>query len=112
VTHEVGGIYKEDMVLSTILFQACPNHSLGLPVVGKEYIYMELKRDPWRREGREKAHTPPEFHLFFGQSVMGGLPYTFHSSLSGHYFIPLFRGWPRGSPTWDSWSYLAKAPGL
>ena len=84
MTHEVGGIYKEDMVLSTILFQACPNHSLGLPVVGKEYIYMELKRDPWRREGREKAHTLPEFHLFSGQSGMGGLLSTFHSFPGGH----------------------------
>ena len=22
---------------------------------------------------------------------------------------PLFRGWPRGSPTWEPWSYFAKA---
>jgi hypothetical protein len=25
---------------------------------------------------------------------------------------PLFRGWPRGSPTWESQSYFAKATGV
>jgi hypothetical protein len=25
---------------------------------------------------------------------------------------PLFKGWLRGNPTWEPWSYFAKAPGL
>ena len=35
--------------------------------------------------------------------------YPIHSSLGGHSSIPLFRGWPRGSPTWEPQSYFAKA---
>jgi hypothetical protein len=62
--------------------------------------------------GKGGAHIPPEFSLSSGLSGMGELPYTFHSALGGHSSIPFFRGWPRGSPTWDSWSYLAKTPGL
>jgi hypothetical protein len=37
--------------------------------------------------------------------------YPIHLSLSGHSSIPLFRGWPRGSPVWNPppTSYFAKA---
>ena len=44
--------------------------------------------------------------------------YPIHSSLGGHSSIPLFRGWPRGSPTWGPPSppppgtTLLKPPGL
>ena len=42
----------------------------------------ELKGGP-EEEGGGKIHTPPEFYLFSGLSGMGGLLYTFHSSLGG-----------------------------
>jgi hypothetical protein len=62
--------------------------------------------------GREKAHTLPEFHLFSGQSGVGGLLTTFHSSLGGHSFIPLFRGWPGAALPGDPGATLLKPPGL
>jgi hypothetical protein len=77
-----------------------------------KYLLGTKRGGPGEEAGGGKTHTPPEFHLFSGQSGVGGLPYTFHSTMGGHSFIPLFREWPRGSPTWDSQSYLAKAPGL
>jgi hypothetical protein len=51
--------------------------------------------------GEGETHTPPEIYLFSGLSVMGELPYTFHSALSGHSSDLLFKGWQRGSPTCD-----------
>ena len=40
--------------------------------------------------------------------------YPIHSSLGGHSSIPLFRGWPRGSPAWGlpPKTTLLKPPGL
>ena len=40
--------------------------------------------------------------------------YPIHSSLGGHSSIPLFRGWPRGSPAWGPplLAALLKPPGL
>jgi hypothetical protein len=35
-------------------------------------------------EGEGETHTLPEFHLFSGQSGVGGLLSTFHSSPGGH----------------------------
>jgi hypothetical protein len=46
----------------------------------------------------KKVPCPSRVSLFSGQSGMEGL---MHSSLGGHSSIPLFMGWPRGSPDRD-----------
>jgi hypothetical protein len=66
------------------------------------------KKGGTRGRGGGETHASPEFHLFSGLSGVGELPYTVHSSLGGHSVSdPLFRGWPRGSPTWGPRSYFA-----
>ena len=42
------------------------------------------KKGAQEKRGKGKTHTPPEFHLFSGQSGVGGLLSTFHSSPGGH----------------------------
>jgi hypothetical protein len=42
------------------------------------------KKGALGKRGKGKTHTPPEFHLCSGQSGMGGLLSTFHSSPGGH----------------------------
>ena len=60
----------------------------------------ELKRRALGKRGRGKTHTPPEFTY----SLVCQAWESCHTLSTS----PLFRG----SPTWDSWSYLAKALGL
>ena len=72
----------------------------------------ELKGGPGEERKGGKAHTLPEFHLFSGQSGVGGLLSTFHSSLGGHSSIPLFRGWPGVTLPGNPGATLLKPPGL
>ena len=89
---------------------AGPDHVCGCKNMDCETFLWELKRGHWGRGGREKAHTLPEFHLFSGLSVMGGLLTIFHSSLGMHPSLwPSIQGVARGSPTWAPWRYFAKA---
>jgi hypothetical protein len=63
------------------------------------------------RGGRGRPTPRQSFTcLFSGLSGIGGLLSTFHSSTGGHLSLwPTLQGVARGSPTWDSQSYFAKA---
>jgi hypothetical protein len=69
------------------------------------------KKGAQGKRGKGKAHTLPEFYLSSGQSGMGGLLTTFHSSLGGHSSIPLFRERPGAALREDHGASLLKSKG-
>ena len=64
------------------------------------------------KKRRKKMPTPHQsFPILWSVRHGRAAIYPIHSSLGGHSSIPLFRGWPRGSPAWDPppQSYFPKA---
>jgi hypothetical protein len=65
---------------------------------------------PWGRGGKGKPipHQSSTYSLVSQASEGCHTPST-QPWVGIQASYSLFRGWPRGSPTWDSWSYFAKA---
>jgi hypothetical protein len=73
----------------------------------------ELKRGPGKRERRGRP-TPCQSSTYslVSQALEGCYLHSTHSRVGIQSFDPLFREWPRSSPTWDFQSYFAKATGV
>jgi len=60
---------------------------------------------------REERPTP---HQSFAYSLVCQVWQSCHTFSTQPWVViqasdPLFRGWPRGNPTWEPWNYFAKA---